>query len=195
MKIIIIFEIKEVKGLVNYQLKLPKSIRIHDIFHVLLLKKVSPNTPLVLFIEVDQLDPKEEQDIDKLLDYQYFNKTIKYLVKQLDRLDSENLQELKKNLSYPKKLQEFYYANLRLLQKDLKPRGNYNLQEGHKNRNRLARVDYQQAGRRAQLGVWGYNRDRGLQCFIAEGALLPPIEPFPLLSSLFPPEHQAYLRS
>ena len=110
-----LFEVKEVKGLVNYQLKLPKSIRIYNIFYISLLEKALLGAPLVLFIEVDQLDLEEEQDIDKLLDYQYFNKIVKYLVKQLDRLDSENSWELKSNLNCSKKLREFYYLNPRLL--------------------------------------------------------------------------------
>ena len=97
-------------------------------FYILLLKKALYSTPLVLFTEVDQLNLEEEQNINKLLDYQYFNKTIKYLVKQLDRLNSENSQEPKGNLNYPKKLEEFYYLNLELLEQNLKQRGNYNLQ-------------------------------------------------------------------
>ena len=113
-------------------------------FYILLLEKARPSILLVLFIEVNQLNLENEQDINKLLDYQYFNKTIKYLVKQLDRLDLENLQELRKNLSYPKKLEEFYYINLGLLERNLKQYRNRNLQEEYKDRSYLTRADYQQ---------------------------------------------------
>ena len=47
-----LFEIAEVKGSVNYRLKLPKSIRIHLVFHISLLEKVPPGALLVLKTEV-----------------------------------------------------------------------------------------------------------------------------------------------
>ena len=47
-----LFEITEVKGLVNYRLKLPKSIQIHPIFYISLLEKAPPGALLVLKTEV-----------------------------------------------------------------------------------------------------------------------------------------------
>jgi hypothetical protein len=41
-----LFEIKDVKGLVNYELCLPKGIRIYPIFHISLLELANPETPL-----------------------------------------------------------------------------------------------------------------------------------------------------
>ena len=43
-----LFEITEVKGLVNFKLKLPKSINIYPMFYILLLKLVLPGTPKAL---------------------------------------------------------------------------------------------------------------------------------------------------
>ena len=47
-----LFEITEVKGLVNYRLKLLKSIWIYLVFYISLLKKVLLSTLLVLKTEV-----------------------------------------------------------------------------------------------------------------------------------------------
>ena len=145
-----LFKIREVKRLVNYQLKLPKSIRIYDVFYILLLEKILHSTLLVLFIEINQLNLEEEQDIDKLLNCQYFNKIIRYLVKWLDRLDLENSQEPKRNLNYPKKLEEFHQLNLGLLKRNLKQYKNYNLQEEYRDQSHLAKSDYQEAAYIAQ---------------------------------------------
>ena len=51
-----LFEIAEVKGPVNYRLKLPKLIRIYPVFHVSLLEKAPLGALLVLKTEVQQLD-------------------------------------------------------------------------------------------------------------------------------------------
>src|SRR5579883_2025881 len=40
------FKIKRIIGPVNYELQLPKNMRIHPIFHVSLLEKANPETPL-----------------------------------------------------------------------------------------------------------------------------------------------------
>jgi hypothetical protein len=39
------FEITEVKGPVNYRLKLPKTIKIHPTFYISLLKLAPPGSP------------------------------------------------------------------------------------------------------------------------------------------------------
>ena len=47
-----LFKIIEIKGLVNYRLKLPKTIKIHPIFYVSLLKPAPLGSLLALKIEV-----------------------------------------------------------------------------------------------------------------------------------------------
>ena len=47
-----LFEIIEVKGLVNYRLKLLKTIKIHPTFHISLLEPAPPGSPLVPKTEV-----------------------------------------------------------------------------------------------------------------------------------------------
>ena len=85
--------------------------------------------------------------------------------------------------------------NPRLLQKNLKQRGNRNLQGEYKNRNRLARADYQQVGQRAQRGAQDRNQGRDPQCFVVRGALPPLNETSLLLPSPSSPKRRAYLRS
>ena len=62
------FEITEVKGPVNYRLKLPKLIRIHLVFHISLLKKALLGALLVLKTEVQQLDLQKEYKVKTILD-------------------------------------------------------------------------------------------------------------------------------
>jgi hypothetical protein len=47
-----LFEITEIKSLVNYCLKLPKTIKIHPVFYVSLLKLAPLGSPLALKTEV-----------------------------------------------------------------------------------------------------------------------------------------------
>ena len=72
-----LFLVKEVKGLVNYKLRLPEGMRIHPIFHKLLLEPANPETPLDNetqiqgynrpSVTVDELEP--EYKVEKILDY------------------------------------------------------------------------------------------------------------------------------
>ena len=47
-----LFKITEVKSLVNYRLKLPKTIKIHPVFYISLLELAPPGSPLALKTEV-----------------------------------------------------------------------------------------------------------------------------------------------
>src|SRR5579883_2133757 len=62
------FKIKRIIGPVNYELQLPKNIRIYPIFYVSLLEKANPETPLNKETELE--DPtKQEYKVKKILDY------------------------------------------------------------------------------------------------------------------------------
>ena len=47
-----LFEITEVKGLINFKLKLLKSINLYLIFYILLLKLVLPGAPKALYTKI-----------------------------------------------------------------------------------------------------------------------------------------------
>jgi hypothetical protein len=47
-----LFEITEIKSLVNYCLKLPKTIKIHPVFYMSLLELAPPGSPLAPKTEV-----------------------------------------------------------------------------------------------------------------------------------------------
>ena len=79
------FEITKVINRNSVQLKLPPRSRIHNVFHVDLLRpytkgrfydarKLVPPPPIVI-------DNEEEYVVDKILDSRYFGKTLKYLVR------------------------------------------------------------------------------------------------------------------
>ena len=48
-----LFKIKSTKRPVNYELELPKSIRIHLVFYISLLEKADPDTPLDEYTEIN----------------------------------------------------------------------------------------------------------------------------------------------
>jgi hypothetical protein len=48
-----LFRVKNVKGLVNYELELPVTLRIHLVFHTSLLELADPDTPLDTSIKLE----------------------------------------------------------------------------------------------------------------------------------------------
>jgi len=63
------FEIEEVKGPVNYKLKLPRTMEIHPVFHVSLLEPAPPGAPPAPVTEVQNLDPNAEYDVEEILEH------------------------------------------------------------------------------------------------------------------------------
>jgi hypothetical protein len=84
------FKIKRVVGLVNYKLVLPKTMNIHPVFHISLLELVSLGVLLVLITEIEPVNPNMEYKIEEILDHKQVRNYIKYLVKWMDYLYSEN---------------------------------------------------------------------------------------------------------
>ncbi|GME32536.1 reverse transcriptase domain protein [Neofusicoccum parvum] len=79
------FEIAEKLGKVNYRLKLPKTMRIHPVFHVALLEPAPANATLLRQTEEmrpENPDADENQDwvVEKVLDSGYINGQFKYLL-------------------------------------------------------------------------------------------------------------------
>ncbi|MDF2435347.1 MAG: hypothetical protein JWP44_4978, partial [Mucilaginibacter sp.] len=73
------FKIKEVIANVNYRLDLPKTIRIHPVFHLLLLELAADNTKLTKPIKVEPTEP--EYKVEAILDSQKKGRVTQYLVK------------------------------------------------------------------------------------------------------------------
>jgi hypothetical protein len=48
-----LFRVKSIKGLVNYKLELPATLRIYLVFYILLLELADPDTPLDTSIELE----------------------------------------------------------------------------------------------------------------------------------------------
>jgi hypothetical protein len=86
-----LFKIKRVIGLVNYELVLPKTINIHLVFYILLLELVLLGVPLAPVTKIEPVNPSIEYEVEEVLDYKQVRNYIKYLVKWIDYLYSENI--------------------------------------------------------------------------------------------------------
>jgi hypothetical protein len=75
------FEIEEQLGPVGYKLKLPKSMKIHPNFHVLLLEKAPDNTKTPDNVELNENTTKEEYEVKRILQMKKFSRRTKYLMK------------------------------------------------------------------------------------------------------------------
>src|ERR1700761_5607455 len=106
------FEITEVISDVDYHLKLPPALRIHDVFHVDRLSRYKGN-------EVNGLEPpppepimvdgEEEYEVDHIRDSKMFGRTLKYLIRWKGYGEGEDTWEPAKNLTHaPDKIAEFY---------------------------------------------------------------------------------------
>ena len=64
-----LFKIIKVKGLVNFQLVLPKTINIYPVFYVSLLELVLLGVLLALIIEIQPVNLNAEYEVETILDY------------------------------------------------------------------------------------------------------------------------------
>jgi hypothetical protein len=104
-----LFKIKKVTGLVNYELVLPKTMNIYLVFYILLLELVLLGVPLVPVTKIELVNPNIKYKIEEILDYKQVRNYIKYLVKWIDYLYSENIWETKVILKNLKKFIKYYY--------------------------------------------------------------------------------------
>jgi hypothetical protein len=91
------FRIKRVKGPVNYELELPKSMRIHPVFHISLLEKADPETPVDDNVELDPECEERIFEVEEILDHSWDNNQHLYLVKWKGYPHEENTWEPFKN--------------------------------------------------------------------------------------------------
>ncbi|RYP15236.1 hypothetical protein DL767_010348 [Monosporascus sp. MG133] len=73
------FKIEEVISKTNYRLSLPKTMRIHPVFHISLLEPAPKDAPLKKNLEIEKDD--NEYEVEKILDSRMVKNKIQYLVK------------------------------------------------------------------------------------------------------------------
>ena len=102
------FEITEVLSDVDYRLKLPPALRIHDVFHIDCLSPYKGN-------EVNGLKPPPPEPVTvngDIRDSKLFGCTLKYLMRWKGYEEGEDTWEPERNLKHaPAKLTEFHAQN------------------------------------------------------------------------------------
>jgi hypothetical protein len=88
------FEIKEKRGPVNFELRLPRGMRIHPVFHVSLLEPAAPDATLQT--EPPPLDPEVQEstyEVERILKDRWRQGQREYLVKWKGYSDTETTWE------------------------------------------------------------------------------------------------------
>ena len=101
------FEIAEVISNTNYRQSLPRTMRIHPIFHISLLEPAPRNAPLETELELEE-NP-DEYEVEKILDSRKVKNQIQYLVKWEGYSHEENTWEPLKHLGNAKDLVENFH--------------------------------------------------------------------------------------
>jgi hypothetical protein len=113
-----LFKIKRIIRLVNYELVLPKTINIHLVFHISLLEPVLLGALLAPVTKIEPVNPNAEYEVEKILDHKQVRNYIKYLVKWIDYLYSENTWETRIIFKNLKEFAEYQNQYLDLTKKD-----------------------------------------------------------------------------
>jgi hypothetical protein len=115
-----LFKIKRIIGPINYKLILPRTINIHPVFYISLLELVLLGILPAPVTEIEPVNPNAKYKIEEILDHKQVRNYIKYLVKWIDYLYSENTWETKVILKNLKKFTEYQNQYLNLTRKDPK---------------------------------------------------------------------------
>ncbi len=93
------FEILEEKRLINYELNLSASMKIHSVFHISLLKSADSNTSIQAeFSEIDSESQNVEYKVKNILNQQNIKDQLHWLVKWKDYEHIENTWKSRRNL-------------------------------------------------------------------------------------------------
>jgi hypothetical protein len=101
------FRIKRVKGLVDFELDLPKGTRIHPVFYISLLEPVDAQTLLQTTWHYHPEDNKEFE-VEEIVNHRSKNRRQEFLVKWKGYPDSDNTWELETNLANSRTLLDQY---------------------------------------------------------------------------------------
>ena len=91
------FEVERKIGNLHYKLKLPMESKIHPEFHVALLERAPPETPLQTRISI--IPEEDEYEVEEILDHRKEGRSTKYLVKWKGYTNAENTWEPETNLT------------------------------------------------------------------------------------------------
>lgn len=100
------YEIIEKLGPVTFRLKLPKRMRIHDVFHKSLLE-TAPVNAQPSYVEIDEEFEKQEYEVEEIRGHRKRGRGSQYLVKWADYDESENTWEPGGNLT-PSLLRQYH---------------------------------------------------------------------------------------
>ena len=104
------FEIKKRIKEVNYELRLPKNMRIRPVFHISLLEPAPADAPLETNIEMES--DQTDYEVEQLLDVRKFGNQWRYLIRWKNYSPGEDSWEPLKCLrNCPKKLEQFHQQN------------------------------------------------------------------------------------
>jgi hypothetical protein len=107
------FEITDRVGTNAYRLKLPETMKIHNVFHVSLLEPVFEN-PFIGREEDPPLpiimDAEPEYEVEEILDSRLYNRKVQYLVKWKGYQFSESTWEPWTNLTHCQELVKNFHA-------------------------------------------------------------------------------------
>ena len=102
------FKIRKKKGPVSYELELPKSMRIHPVFHISLLEPAAPDAMLQQDVrDIDEEIQEPVYEVEKILDSKLEDGQRKYLVKWTGYDHTENTWEPKANFNSIGPIKEF----------------------------------------------------------------------------------------
>ena len=90
------YKIKRAIGPVNFELELPKTMKIHPVFHIALLEKAPSNATIETTTEVESYDNTYE--VEQIIGYRLINSQPHYLIKWKGWDQSENTWEPKEHL-------------------------------------------------------------------------------------------------
>ena len=105
------YEVKEQVSLVTYRLKLPTSLRIHDVFHVDLLTpyhETEEHGANYLQPPPELIDGEEEYEVEEIIDERTNRRKKQYLIKWIGYPASENSWVNEKDLHSPELLADYH---------------------------------------------------------------------------------------